>query len=217
LSWTGSTGAASYNVYRGTTAGGESTAPIATGVTTTTYANTGLTNGTTYYYKVAAVNSGGTSGQSNEASAIPAVSTSGAPIGHCIAIYSAAASKYATNVTSNSDTITANSSTAGTAQFFNVVDEGGGKVALLSIANRLYVSNNVNSGDKLMAQWATSAGSWETFTWGDLGSGNFSLYSAASSRYVSCNLNGSNVLMAQFSTSVGSWETFKWIDEGPAK
>ncbi len=71
LMWTASSGATSYNVYRGTTAGGESTTAIATGITTTTYTNTGLTNGTTYYYKVAAVNGAGTSGYSNEASAAP--------------------------------------------------------------------------------------------------------------------------------------------------
>jgi hypothetical protein len=75
LAWTASSGAASYNVYRGTSAGGESSTPIATGVTTVNYTNTGLTNGTTYYYKVKAVNSAGTSGYSNEASAIPVAST----------------------------------------------------------------------------------------------------------------------------------------------
>jgi fibronectin type 3 domain-containing protein len=72
LNWTASSGATSYNVYRGTTAGGESSTAIATGITGTSYTNTGLTNGTTYYYKVAAVNAGGTSGLSNEASATPA-------------------------------------------------------------------------------------------------------------------------------------------------
>ena len=55
LSWTGSIGAASYNVYRGTSSGGESITPIASGITETSYTDTGLTNGTTYYYKVAAV------------------------------------------------------------------------------------------------------------------------------------------------------------------
>ena len=72
LSWTGSSGATSYNVYRGTTAGGESGTALASGLTGTTYTDTSVTNGTTYYYKVAAVNSSGTSGMSNEASATPA-------------------------------------------------------------------------------------------------------------------------------------------------
>jgi fibronectin type 3 domain-containing protein len=71
LSWTASAGAATYNVYRGTAAGAESATPIATGITATTYTNTGLTNGTTYYYKATAVNSSGTSAMSNEASAKP--------------------------------------------------------------------------------------------------------------------------------------------------
>lgn len=71
LSWTGSSGATSYNLYRGTTAGGESTTPVATGITATSYTNTGLTNGATYYYKVKAVNSSGASAYSNEASATP--------------------------------------------------------------------------------------------------------------------------------------------------
>jgi hypothetical protein len=70
LSWTASTGATSYSVYRGTAAGGESGTAIGT-VTTTSYTDTGLTNGTTYYYKVAAVNASGTSAKSNEASAMP--------------------------------------------------------------------------------------------------------------------------------------------------
>ena len=76
LTWTASGGATSYNVYRGTSAGGESGTAVATGITTTSYTNTGLTNGTKYYFKVAAVNAGGTSPMSNEASATPAASTS---------------------------------------------------------------------------------------------------------------------------------------------
>jgi len=71
LSWTASGGSASYNIYRGVTAGGESPTPISTGITTTSFTDPGLTNGTTYYYKVAAVNASGTSGFSNEVSAAP--------------------------------------------------------------------------------------------------------------------------------------------------
>ncbi len=81
LNWTASTGATSYNVYRGTAANGESSTPVATGITTTSYTNSGLTNGTPYYYKVAAVNAGGTSGYSNEATATPQVSAPPPPTG----------------------------------------------------------------------------------------------------------------------------------------
>jgi cellulose 1,4-beta-cellobiosidase len=74
LTWTASTGASSYNVKRATTNGGAFTT-IATGVTGTTYTDTGLTNGTTYYYVVSAVNSAGESANSSIASATPVGST----------------------------------------------------------------------------------------------------------------------------------------------
>lgn len=71
LKWKMSNGATSYNIYRGTSAGGESPTPIATGVVNPSFTDTGLSNGTAYYYKVAAVNSVGTSAQSTEANATP--------------------------------------------------------------------------------------------------------------------------------------------------
>jgi fibronectin type 3 domain-containing protein len=70
LSWTAATGATSYTIKRSTTSGG-SYVNVATGITATNYTNTGLTNGTTYYYVVSAVNSAGASGNSNQASATP--------------------------------------------------------------------------------------------------------------------------------------------------
>jgi hypothetical protein len=71
LGWTASSGAASYNVYRSTSAGAEGGTPVATGIAGTTYTNTGLTNGTNYFFKVAAVRAGGPSLLSNEANATP--------------------------------------------------------------------------------------------------------------------------------------------------
>jgi fibronectin type 3 domain-containing protein len=75
LSWTVVSNAISYNLYRSTTTGGPYS-QIATSVTGITYSDTTVTNGTTYYYVVTAVNSGGESGYSNEASATPTAPTS---------------------------------------------------------------------------------------------------------------------------------------------
>ncbi|MFC5470741.1 glycoside hydrolase family 9 protein [Cohnella suwonensis] len=80
LNWTASSGAVSYNVKRATVNGGPYTT-VATGVTATSYANAGLTNGTTYYYVVSAVNAAGESANSAEASATPQLAIPAAPTG----------------------------------------------------------------------------------------------------------------------------------------
>ncbi len=69
LSWTASNGATLYYVRRSATSGGPYTqisAPSAT-----SYTDTGLTNGTTYFYVVSAYNSAGQSANSSEVSATP--------------------------------------------------------------------------------------------------------------------------------------------------
>ena len=70
LSWTASTGAASYNVKRSTTSGGPYGTLVAS-PTVTNYVDATVANNTTYYYVVTAVNSSGESGNSNQASATP--------------------------------------------------------------------------------------------------------------------------------------------------
>jgi fibronectin type 3 domain-containing protein len=57
LSWDAVTGATSYKVYRAVNADGEYSCMATTG--NTSYVDTGISDGTTYYYKVSAVNSVG--------------------------------------------------------------------------------------------------------------------------------------------------------------
>lgn len=73
LAWTVSTGATSYHVKRGTTNGGPYTQVAAP--TTTTDTDSGLTNGTTYYYVVSALNVAGESANSSQISATPVNAT----------------------------------------------------------------------------------------------------------------------------------------------
>jgi hypothetical protein len=69
LSWTAGSGATSYNLYRAAESGGEPTNPVVTGITSTSYTDTNLNSGTTYYYQVVAVNGSGPTGYSPEAHA----------------------------------------------------------------------------------------------------------------------------------------------------
>ena len=70
LNWNASTGATSYHVKRSTT-NGSGYAQVGA-PTTTSFNDPGLTNNTTYYYVVTALNSAGESGNSGQASATPA-------------------------------------------------------------------------------------------------------------------------------------------------
>jgi fibronectin type 3 domain-containing protein len=66
LNWIVPSGAVTYNVYRGTSMAGEGAKPYATGVATNSFQDTAVTSGTTYYYRVSAVDAGGESALSNE-------------------------------------------------------------------------------------------------------------------------------------------------------
>jgi fibronectin type 3 domain-containing protein len=70
LNWSASSGATSYNVKRSTTSGGPYT--TVSSPTVTNYTNTGLTNGTKYYYVVSAVSAAGESVNSAQVNVTPA-------------------------------------------------------------------------------------------------------------------------------------------------
>ena len=70
LTWSASSGATSYHVKRATASGGPYTQVAAP--TSASYSDTSLSNGTTYYYVVSALNSTGESANSAQVSAKPA-------------------------------------------------------------------------------------------------------------------------------------------------
>jgi len=86
LSWaapasTGGLPVSGYMIYKGTSPGGETGPPVnGSPVDGTGYTVTGLTNGTTYYFTVVAINAAGPGPPSDEASAVP-VTVPGAPAG----------------------------------------------------------------------------------------------------------------------------------------
>jgi len=75
LHWSASSGGpTSYSIYRGSKPDGEATTPVGTtNGATTTFTDIGVTNGTSYFYTVAANNAMGVSPDSNEILATPGV------------------------------------------------------------------------------------------------------------------------------------------------
>jgi len=71
LDWDTVSRASSYMVYWGTSTGISSSSIAITSISTDNYTHSSLTNGTTYYYKVATVNSSGIGTLSSEANATP--------------------------------------------------------------------------------------------------------------------------------------------------
>jgi outer membrane protein assembly factor BamB len=71
LTWNAVEGAASYNVYSGTSSGGESATPLASGITGAEFVVSNLNAATTYYFVVRAVAGSTMSDPSNEVSVRP--------------------------------------------------------------------------------------------------------------------------------------------------
>ncbi|MFC5472327.1 cellulose binding domain-containing protein, partial [Cohnella suwonensis] len=134
LSWTASAGATSYTVKRATTSGGPYT-NVATGVTATSYTNTGLTNGTTYYYVVSASNAAGESANSSQVSATP----SGGGTGTLVAQYKLS------NANASDNQIYAS---------FNVKNTGTTAVSLSNVKLRYYFTKDGASGVNYFLDYA---------------------------------------------------------------
>jgi hypothetical protein len=98
LAWTASSGATSYNVKRAAINGGPYTTVASPAGTT--YTDTTVTNGTTYYYVVTAVSASGESANSNQASATPSATppTPAPPTSSCATPISAVNTAGNTNV-----------------------------------------------------------------------------------------------------------------------
>jgi len=136
LNWDSVENADSYTVKRATTPGGPYT-DVATEVTSSSYTDTTVTNGTTYYYVVTAVNAIGESQQSNEVSVTPeeAVTAPSAPTlsgtpGNNVANLS-------WNTVANADKYVVKRSTTAGGPFVDIDT---------NVTDSAYIDNNVTNG-----------------------------------------------------------------------
>jgi PKD repeat protein len=103
----------------------------------------------------------------------------------------------------------ANKTTAGTTERFDVVDLGGGNVALRSRANNMYVCAD-NAGANPLVANRTAVGPWETFALVRNADGSESLRATVNNMYVVAENAGAASLIAN-RAAIGAWEKFDLV------
>ncbi|GIF76352.1 glycosyl hydrolase family 95 catalytic domain-containing protein [Asanoa siamensis] len=103
----------------------------------------------------------------------------------------------------------ANGTTIGGTQRFDVVDLGGGNVALRSRANNQFVCAEGAGAQALVANRA-SAGAWETFARVNNSDGTISLRATVNNKYVVAENGGAGNLIAN-RDAIGPWEKFTLV------
>ena len=143
LTWTVSTGASSYHIKRATASGGPFTV-IGT-PTAASYIDTGLANGTTYYYVVSALDSAGESSNSTQVSATPTGTSTSNPPAVCLTPFSE---------DTNATTVTVGSGTAASCTeiaLANALAKGGvirfscGGAATITLTSQKTLRTDVNT------------------------------------------------------------------------
>jgi GH43 family beta-xylosidase len=137
---------------------------------------------------------------------------SGAPIGKTIFLRSL--SNYnavSTRTDQTNGPVDAMATVASDWEKYQVVDAGGGQIALKSQNNGSYVSAwQSDANTPLETRGATSIGAWEKFTWVRNADETISLM-ASNGSYVSAWASDTNApLEARGATSINTWEKFGW-------
>ena len=135
LTWSASSGATGYHVRRATTSGGPYTQIAAP--TSTSYTDTSVTNGTTYFYVVSALDSAGESANSAQASALPAALT---------AIPAAPTGLSATPGNGSVDLTWSASSGAASYNVKRGTASGGPYTQIMALSSTSYTDGSVNNG-----------------------------------------------------------------------
>jgi cellulose 1,4-beta-cellobiosidase len=163
LSWTGSPGAASYSVKRATTSGGPYTT-VASGVTTTSYTDTGLTNGTLYYYVVSAVNFQGESPNTAQVSAKPPGTLLLAPTNDA---YVRDGTTYATTNFGSATTLVVKSGVSGYRRNSHLKFDLTPVATVSAATLKLYVASANSDPMRIISLYSATTASWSegTVTW----------------------------------------------------
>jgi lysophospholipase L1-like esterase len=135
-------------------------------------------------------------------------STTAIPV---ISFRARANSRYVTADNGGASPLIANSTTIGTSQQFDEVDQGNGNIALRAHANSRYVTAE-NAGAAALIANRTAIGLWETFQLIHNSDNTVSLRASVNNMYVTAENAGAAALIAN-RTTIGTWEKFDLITQ----
>jgi hypothetical protein len=129
--------------------------------------------------------------------------------GSSVAIQSMQNLQYASARSDNANNVMAQATGINTWETFDVVDAGGGYVALKSRMNGLYVAADlgVSASGPLKARSA-AVGNWEKFQFIKQSNGNYAIKANANGLYVSARVDTSNAPLQASASAVNAWEMF---------
>jgi hypothetical protein len=145
LAWTASSGATNYNIKRSTTSGVPYTNNIIITTTTTGYTDTNVINGTTYYYVVSALNTGGEGVNSSEVSATP-LSSPAPTLTVTATNYGLVSFTWSTSAGATSYNIKRSPSSGGPYMTINVTSTSYNDTSVINGTTYYYVVSAVNPG-----------------------------------------------------------------------
>jgi hypothetical protein len=124
-----------------------------------------------------------------------------------IALRSAANGKYWSSRLDANGWVRAQSSVASGWEMFDIVDAGGGMVAIKSRANNLYVATEAAMTNDPLRARSSTIGVWEKYTIVPV-NGGYAFRAMANNNYVQANLDLTNDDIQARAPLPGSWETF---------
>lgn len=136
---------------------------------------------------------------------------SSAPIGQTIWLVTTNNHQYISTRTDQTNSpLDANVTQVQAWEEFDVVDAGGGLIALRSHANNNYVSARIDQTNAPLQAVAAQVQLWEEFTWLPQSNGTIALQAAANGHYVSARTDSTNTPLNASVTQIQGWEQFRW-------
>jgi hypothetical protein len=133
--------------------------------------------------------------------------TSACAAGKTVALLNTYNGKYASARQEDNGNVKAIASVASTWEMFDIVDAGGGYVALRSKMNNLYVATEVGTTNAPLRARSSSIGAWEKYTIETV-SGGYAFKSAGNGMYVQADIEMANDDVMARVTGAGAWETW---------